>query len=163
VKSATPFNESFAQFVGYRSAESFFAERADTANARQAGDRLHDEMVLGEFYRDLIARLDSLYATRPDSAALEAGRAEAGTWARGQLEGPVGARFRSLRIGRLPERPVNNARLIGATLYRTRLDLFDEWFDRHDRDVRVSVGALDSLMKGVQGDSAFARLERAVE
>jgi predicted aminopeptidase len=163
VKSATPFNESFAQFVGYRSAESFFAERADTANARQAGDRLHDEMVLGEFYRDLIARLDSLYATRPDSAALEAGRAEAGTWARAQLEGPVGARFRSLRIGRLPERPVNNARLIGATLYRTRLDLFDEWFDRHDRDVRVSVGALDSLMKGVQGDSAFARLERAVE
>ncbi|HWB40515.1 MAG TPA: aminopeptidase, partial [Gemmatimonadales bacterium] len=162
VKSATPFNESFAQFVGYRSAESFFAERADTANARQAGDRLHDEMVLGEFYRDLIARLDSLYATRPDSAALEAGRAEAGTWARAQLEGPVGARFRSLRIGRLPERPVNNARLIGATLYRTRLDLFDEWFDRHDRDVRVSVGALDSLMKGVQGDSAFARLERAV-
>jgi hypothetical protein len=120
-------------------------------------------MVLGEFYRDLIARLDSLYATRPDSAALEAGRAEAGTWARAQLEGPVGARFRSLRIGRLPERPVNNARLIGATLYRTRLDLFDEWFDRHDRDVRVSVGALDSLMKGVQGDSAFARLERAVE
>jgi len=163
VKSATPFNESFAQFVGYRSAESFFAERSDTANARQAGDRLHDEMVLGEFYRDLIARLDSLYATRPDSAALEAGRAEAGAWARAQLEGPVGARFRALRIGRLPERPVNNARLIGATLYRTRLDLFDKWLDRHDRDMRSSVGALETLMKGVEGDSAFVRLERAVE
>ena len=65
VKSATPFNESFAQFVGYRSAESFFASRADTANARQAADRLHDEMVLGEFYTGLIGRLDSLYATRP--------------------------------------------------------------------------------------------------
>ena len=163
VKSATPFNESFAQFVGYRSAESFFAERSDTANARQAGDRLHDEMVLGEFYRDLIARLDSLYATRPDSAALEAGRAEAGAWARAQLEGPVGARFRALRIGHLPERPVNNARLIGATLYRTRLDLFDKWLDRHDRDMRSSVGALETLMKGVEGDSAFVRLERAVE
>ncbi|MGH7579353.1 MAG: aminopeptidase [Gemmatimonadales bacterium] len=163
VKSATPFNESFAQFVGYRSAESFFAERSDTANARQAGDRLHDEMVLGEFYRDLIGRLDSLYATRPDSVALEAGRAEAGAWARAQLEGPVGARFRALRIGRLPERPVNNARLIGATLYRTRLDLFDKWFDRHERDVRSSVGALEALMKDVEGDSAFARLERAAE
>ena len=82
VKSATPFNESFAQFVGYRSAESFFAERSDTANARQASDRLNDEMVLGEFYAALIARLDSLYATKPDSAALEAGRAEAAVWAR---------------------------------------------------------------------------------
>ena len=50
VKSATPFNESFAQFVGYRSAQSFFTEQGDTANARLAADRLHDEMVLGEFY-----------------------------------------------------------------------------------------------------------------
>jgi hypothetical protein len=66
-------------------------------------------------------------------------------------------------MGRLPERPVNNARLIGATIYRTRLDLFDQWFDRHDRDVRSSVGALEKVMHGVQGDSAFARLEQAIE
>jgi predicted aminopeptidase len=161
VKSATPFNESFAQFVGYRSAESFFAERSDTTNARLAGDRLHDEMVLGEFYRDLIARLDTLYAAKPDSAALEAGRAEAGAWAKAQLEGPVGARFRSFRFGRLPDRPVNNARLIGSTIYRTRLDLFDKWFDRHDHDVRESVGSLRALMEGVAGDSAFVKLESA--
>jgi predicted aminopeptidase len=163
VKSATPFNESFAQFVGYRSAESFFAERSDTTNARLAGDRLHDEMVLGEFYRDLIARLDTLYAAKPDSAALEAGRAEAGAWAKAQLEGPVGTRFRSFRFGRLPDRPVNNARLIGSTIYRTRLDLFDKWFDRHDHDVRESVASLRTLMEGVAGDSAFAKLEKATE
>jgi predicted aminopeptidase len=163
VRSATPFNESFAQFVGYRSAESFFAQRSDSASARQAADRLHDEMVLGEFYSGLIARLDSLYATRPDSAALEAGRAEAGAWARAQLEGPVGSNLRSIRVGRLPDRPVNNARLIGATIYRTRLDLFDKWFDRHGRDVQSSVSALEALMRGVEGDSAFARLERALE
>jgi len=162
VKSATPFNESFAQFVGYRSAESFFTLRGDSVLARQASDRLHDEMVLGEFYAGLIARLDTLYASKPDSAALEAGRAAAGVWAREQLEGPVGSRFRSFKISRLPPRPVNNARLIGATLYRTRLDLFDTWFDRHGHDVRASVSALDTLMKGAEGDSAFARLARAV-
>ncbi|HEX6668020.1 MAG TPA: aminopeptidase [Gemmatimonadales bacterium] len=162
VKSATPFNESFAQFVGYRSAESFFAGRSDTANARQAANRLHDEMVLGEFYAELIARLDTLYATKPDSAALESGRAEAGAWARAQLQGPVGARLRSYRLGNLPERPINNARLIGATLYRTRLDLFDRWFDRHGRDVRGSVQGLEGLIRGVEGDTAYARLERAV-
>ena len=162
VKSATPFNESFAQFVGYRSAESFFRERGDSANARTAADRLHDEMVLGEFYAELVARLDTLYASRPDSAALERGRAEAGAWARARLTGPVGARFRSFRIGNLPERPVNNARLIGATIYRTRLDLFDRWHERHGGDVRRSVAALDSLVAGVEGDSAFARLEREI-
>jgi predicted aminopeptidase len=162
VKSATPFNESFAQFVGYRSAESFFAERSDTANARQASDRLNDEMVLGGFYATLIARLDSLYATKPDSAALEAGRAEAAAWARAELLGPVGARLRSYRLGNLPERPINNARLIGATLYRTRLDLFDRWFERHGRDVRESVSGLKELMQGADGDTAFVRLERAV-
>jgi predicted aminopeptidase len=162
VKSATPFNESFAQFVGYRSAESFFAERSDTANTRQASDRLNDEMVLGEFYATLIARLDSLYATKPDSAALEAGRAAAAVWARAELLGPVGARLRSYRLGNLPERPINNARLIGATLYRTRLDLFDRWFERHGRDVRESVSGLKELMQGADGDTAFVRLERAV-
>jgi predicted aminopeptidase len=163
VKSATPFNESFAQFVGYRSAEAFFAERADTANARQAGDRLHDEMVLGEFYEDLTRRLERLYSARPDSAGLEAGRAEAGAWAREQLTGPVGLRLRSFKLGNIPERPVNNARLISARIYRTRLDLFDRWFERHDRDVRKSVGELARLMAGAEGDTAFARLEAAVE
>ena len=163
VKSATPFNESFAQFVGYRSAESFFAGRSDSLNARQAADRLHDEMVLGEFYAALIARLDSLYAGKPDSAALAAGRAEAGAWARRQLLGPVGARLRSFRPANLAERPINNARLIGATLYRTRLDLFDRWFERHGRDVRQSVRGLEELVRGAEGDTAFARLERAVQ
>ncbi len=162
VKSATPFNESFAQFVGYRSAEAFFGERGDSANARTAADRLHDEMVLGEFYAALVGRLDSLYASQPDSATLEQGRAEAGAWAREQLMGPVGARFRSFRMGALPERPVNNARLVGSLLYRTRLDLFDRWFDRHGRDVRRSVSALGRLLDGVEGDSAFARLEAEV-
>jgi predicted aminopeptidase len=163
VKSATPFNESFAQFVGYRSAESFFAGRGDTLNARTAADRLHDEMVLGEFYAELVERLSRLYATRPDSASLASGRTEAGAWARAQLSGPVGARFRSFRLGSMPERPVNNARLIGARIYRTRLDLFDRWFERHGHDVRRSVSALGELMEGVEGDSAYARLESATQ
>jgi predicted aminopeptidase len=163
VKSATPFNESFAQLVGYRSAEAFFRERGDSSNARQAADRWRDETILGDYYSALVRRLDSLYSSRPDSAALEQGRRAAGEWARGQLTGPVGRKLRTIRIGRLAERPINNAQLIGARIYRTRLDLFDRWFDLHDRDVSRSVSALDTLMTGVVGDSAYARLERAVE
>lgn len=162
VKSATPFNESFAQLVGYRSAEAFFRERGDSANARQAADRWHDEIVLGDYYTALVRRLDSVYSQRPDSVTLEAGRREAAAWARDQLMGPVGRRFRSFRVGRLAERPINNAQLIGSRIYRTRLDLFDKWFERHGGDVRQSVRALGALMEGVEGDSAYARLEEAV-
>jgi predicted aminopeptidase len=162
VKSATPFNESFAQLVGYKSAEAFFREGGDSTNAERAADRWHDEMVLGTYYSALVRRLDSLYAQRPDSAALEAGRQEAAVWARSELTGPVARQLRTYPVDRLTERPINNARLIGARIYRTRLDLFDRWFARHDHDVGRSVHALDSLMTGVEGDSAYARLARAV-
>lgn len=162
VKSATPFNESFAQLVGYRSAEAFFRERGDSLNARQAADRWYDEIVLGDYYSALVRRLDSLYGQRPDSAHLEQGRREAAAWARSQLMGPVGQRLRTYNIGRMAERPINNAQLIGARIYRTRLDLFDRWYENHGRDVSRSVSALDSLITGVEGDSAYARLGRAV-
>ena len=77
VKSATPFNESYAQFVGYHSAQAFFRDRGDSALAQRAADRWHDEIVLGEFYAGLVQRLQTLYDTHPDSAALERGRADA--------------------------------------------------------------------------------------
>jgi predicted aminopeptidase len=162
VKSATPFNESFAQMVGYRSAQAFFEERGDTARAQQAVDRWHDEIVLGDYYEALVGRLEALYAQHPDSAGLDEGRRSAAAWARAQLEGPVGQRLRTYHIGRMAERPINNAQLIGARIYRTRLDLFDRWYEIHGRDVRRSVATLGTLMEGVAGDSAYIRLERAV-
>jgi predicted aminopeptidase len=162
VKSATPFNESFAQMVGYRSAQAFFQQRGDSVRARQAADRWHDEMVLGEYYSALVGRLQALYDSKPGPERLEEGRREAAAWARSQLEGPFGRRFRSFRVGRLTERPINNAQLIGATIYRTRLDLFERWYQQYDGDVRSSVGALKSLVSDVEGDSAFARLEGAL-
>ncbi|MGH7628333.1 MAG: aminopeptidase [Gemmatimonadales bacterium] len=163
VRSATPFNESFAEYVGYHAAETFFRTRGDTTSARRAVDRWRDEVVLGRYYAELTDRLSAFYATKPDSAALDAGRADAGRWARAQLEGPVGAELRTYRIGRLAERPINNAQLIGATIYRTRLDLFDRWHALQGGDVRRSVAALGELMEGAEGDTAYARLEAAVE
>jgi predicted aminopeptidase len=162
VRSATPFNESFAEYVGYHAAESFFRTRGDSAAARRALDRWRDEVVLGRYYAELTDRLNAFYATKPDSVSLETGRAEAAKWARSQLEGSVGAELRTYRIGRLTERPINNAQLIGATIYRTRLDLFDRWHLQHGGDIRQSVSEMKGLLEGVEGDSAYARLERAV-
>lgn len=162
VRSATPFNESYAQLVAYRAAEHFFRARGDSAAAQRAADRWHDEIVLGEYYDSLAARLGRLYASHPAPEALDSGRADAARWARQQLEGPVGGRLLTYRIGKLAERPINNAQLVGARIYRTRLDLLDRWYERHDADVARSVAALGDLMRGAEGDSALARLEAAV-
>jgi len=162
VKSATPFNESFAQLVGYRAAEEFFRGRGDSLLAARARDRWSDEIVLAEFYNALLDRLEAFYAGKPAPDSLQAGRLATGRWAREQLEGPVGARLRLLKVGRLAERPINNATLVGVRIYRTHLDWFDRWYARHDHSVRASVADLKTLMLGVPGDSAFARLERAL-
>jgi predicted aminopeptidase len=159
VKSATPFNETFAQMVGYRAAEAFFHARGDTTLARRAADRWHDELVLSAFYDALGARLEALYAARPDSLALEAGRMDAGIWMRDQLTGPVGSELRTYEIGAMAARPVNNARLIAARIYRTRSALFEAWYQRWNGDVGAGVRALDSLLAGAEGDRAFERLE----
>ncbi len=162
VKSATPFNESFAQLAGYRGAEAFFRQRGSAAAAEQAADRWLDEVVLGGYYSTLAARLDTLYQAAADSAAVDEGRAALGRWAREQLEGPVGRQLRTYTIGPMADRPINNARLIAARIYRTRLDRFEAWYQRHGADIRRAVAALDSLTRGVEGDSAFARLEAAL-
>ncbi len=162
VKSATPFNESFAQLVGYRSAEAYFRARGDSALALQAANRWHDEIVLAGFYHELVAKLDSFYAMKPAPAALDSGRAAMGRWAREQLEGPVGAELRTYRIARMADRPINNARLVGALIYRTHLDWFDRWYAEHGSDVSASVAALEALERGASGDTAFARLGHAL-
>lgn len=162
VKSATPFNETFAEMVGYRAAEAFFGARGDTARAARAADRWHDELVLGVFYDSLAARLESLYGSSPDSAALAEGRAEAGRWARAQLEGWVRDSLRTVAVGRMSDRPVNNARLIAARIYRTRSALFEAWYRRNGGDIRATIGTLTSVVAGVEGDSAYARLEAAL-
>lgn len=163
VKSATPFNESFAQLVGYRSAEEFFRGRGDTVLAGRARDRWSDEIVLGEFYDGLLNRLEAFYATKPQGDSLEAGRVAIGRWTREQLQGPLGARLRTVRVGRLAERPINNATLVGVRIYRTHLDWFDRWYEQNGRSVRRSVSALRRLMDRVPGDSAFARMRRALD
>src|SRR3989449_6088318 len=90
VKSQTPFNESFASFVGYRGAEAFFRARGDTLDARRAAARWRDERTLDVLWSELARRLDSAYAGAPSGPALERARATLFGWARGQLTGPVG-------------------------------------------------------------------------
>jgi predicted aminopeptidase len=163
IKSATPFNESFAQLAGYRAAEAFFRSRGDSAASRYAADRWRDEVVLGGYYTELAGRLDSLYhAIHGDSVALDSGRATIAAWARAELQDSVAPKLVTYKVGKLPERPVNNARIIAARIYRNRLDLLEQWYQSHGQDIAASVAALSELMKGAEGDVAEERLQAAV-
>lgn len=159
VKGAADFNESFAQWVGYRSAERFFLSRADTALALRAQNRWHDEQVVGKYYDLLLNKLDSLYSmpTSPDS--LELGRQAIAKWTRDTMAGPLGAQLRTIDAARLGDRPINNAALLGVRLYRTKLDLFEEWYWKNDREIELAVYGLTELLTDTQGPEAWQRLE----
>ncbi|MGH7581895.1 MAG: aminopeptidase [Gemmatimonadales bacterium] len=158
VKGATAFNESFAQWVAYHSAEIFFASRNDSAMVRLARGRWHDEHVLGDYYAELIGRLDSLYALKLPPAENDAGRAVIARWSRDTLALGYGPQLLTYSIGHATERPINNAALIGVRLYRTNLDLFDAWYAANCNDIGRAVFRLKDLLKGAEGDQAFKRL-----
>ena len=162
LKSATPFNESFAQLVGYRAAEQFYRQRGDSALAARAQARWLDEVVLADYYRALIDTLTTFYATKPSGERLETGRQAIAAWSRSELTDVYGPRLRTYRIGRLAERPLNNAQLVGVLIYRTHLDWFERWFQAQDRDIGRAVARLRELEDGASGAEAFERLERAL-
>lgn len=162
VKGATAFNESFAQWVGYAAAERFFLGRGDTLKALRAGDRWHDEQLLGEYYTALLGKLDSLYSRHLPRAANDSGRTAIALWARDTMAGPFGGSFRTFSVDRIGERPINNAALLGTRLYRSDLHLFDDWLLIQGGDLTRAVLVLQRLLADAEGEQAFERLRRII-
>lgn len=115
------FNESAATFVGHRGAVAYFCagprpdpERCAEARARWDGTRRE-----GRILERLAGRLERLYAAGLDPAVREARRRGLHRRAVRALE----ARGLARRAGDLW--PPNNARLLAALLYATRLDRFE--------------------------------------
>src|SRR6266498_2215466 len=134
VKSQTPFNESFASFVGYRGAEAFFRARHDTVDAKRAAARWRDERTLDVFYAELARRLDSAYAEPLSGERLERTRTTLFAWARAQLTGPVGQSLETYDWRWFAGARLNNAVIIAQRLYRMDLNLFDEIYLQNNAD-----------------------------
>jgi predicted aminopeptidase len=162
VPGATPFDESFASLVGYRGAEAFFRARGDTAAAARAAAIWRDEVRLSVFYARLADSLTALYQAAPRGAALDAGRARIFGAAKAELTGPLGAALEVYSGARLAGRPLNNATVIAAQIYRTRLDLLDAIY-RRAGNVRDAVLQIADAMRGRGSAGPYVALERVLE
>jgi predicted aminopeptidase len=143
VPSATSFNESFANFVGYRGAERFFAARGDTNSVALAVEGWARERRADRFFEQMAERLDSLYGSGADSATLDRGRDSIFGEAREAV-----AR---------PDWEINNALVIAARFYRTDLHLFDQWFEAAGGDVVQTVVQIRARVKGRRDPYAALR------
>jgi predicted aminopeptidase len=142
VKSQTPFNESFASFVGYRGAEAFFRSRGDRLDATRAAARWRDERTLDVLWAELARRLDSAYAQPLSGVELERVRATLFGWARAQLTGAVGQALETYDWRWFAKAPLNNAVVIAQRLYRMNLNLFEEIYVHSGANLAETIRAI---------------------
>lgn len=138
------FNESYANFVGFRGAELFFASRGDHDAVRRCAAMWRDEKRLGAFYTELEDDLLSLYGSRLDRSEIERRRAAVFARARGTL--------RSLKLevydgARIARTPINNARVIAKRIYLTGLDELDKVYEAQRGDLRAGIREIKRSLK----------------
>ena len=174
VPGSVPFNESLADFIGYRGAERFFLSRGDRRSAGFAVARWQDEIRLAHFYDALAAKLERLYAggrrgaaapgrdgaraggatnagvsgAGSSGAALETERQRIFGEARSALADSVAKTLRTIDGRRLAQRPLNNAVVVAARLYRSGLDRFEALFAAEGGDVVRTIADLERRVTG---------------
>jgi predicted aminopeptidase len=158
LKSQTPFNESFASFVGYRGAQAFFRSRGDSLDAKRAAARWRDERTLDQLYAELARRLDSAYAQAPTGPALERTRATLFAWARAQLTGPVGQSLETYDWRWFARASLNNAVVIAQRLYRMNLNLFEEVYVHSNADLKETIRAIQIRVFTQPGQDPYEAL-----
>jgi predicted aminopeptidase len=141
------FNESYANFVGFRGAELFFASRGDEKAARHCAALWRDEKRLGAFYAELEADLQRLYGSGLPRPEIEQRRMALFAQARARLAGPLDREMEVYSGARLARTPINNARVIAKRIYLTGLDELDKVYTLHDGDLRAGIQEIERSLK----------------
>lgn len=141
------FNESYANFVGFRGAELFFASRGDAKAARHCAALWRDEKRLGAFYTELEADLQRLYGSGLPRPEIERRRDAIFARARARLAGPLDREMEVYSGARLARTPINNARVIAKRIYLTGLDELDKVYTLHGGDLRAGIEEIERSLK----------------
>jgi predicted aminopeptidase len=152
VPSSVAFDESLAMFIGFRGAERFFRSRGEATLAERTAVRWNDEKTLGDFYATLAASLDSLYHSGGDPGTMDAGRETVFRRARAEMATSLRRRLGAYPVDWLLEQPLNNATVVAARVYRTRLDLFDRVLTARGGDLGKSLRAIIEVVRSRGGD-----------
>ncbi len=163
--SATMFDESFASFVGYRGTAEFFRSRGDTAGAARALAIWRDQQRLGVFYAELGRTLRAVYAQEVPPDSMERAKAAVFTEARARLAGSLDGTLELYRGDRLAARPLNNASVVAAGIYRTELAVFDRVLAAAGGEVRDAIRWLqEAVGDGAAGggEDPFVRIAAAL-
>lgn len=156
------FNESFASFVGYRGAETFFRSRGDSAAAEAAAAVWRDEMRLGQFYERLAGELEALYAADPALERLQARRRQIFDAATATLRDSLGPAFEAYPVDWFTDRPLNNASILAARIYRAQLEVFEDAYRAAGEDVREAVHSIIQAVDTRSGSDPFDAVHTAV-
>ena len=141
-KGQARFNESFANFVGWRGAIEFFCDAlADRERCAVAERRWTDVRIFGEFFNSVVAPLEELYASGRPEQELRAGKQRILDEAFARFESEYRPRFVAGSYGSLDRASLDNAWLLSRLLYYTRLDDFEALYGRYP-DLASTVAAL---------------------
>jgi predicted aminopeptidase len=146
------FNESFANFVGSRGAERFFASRGQDAAAAEVVARWQDEKVLGRFWADLYARVDSAFKAHPGDDARQvaeriAVRDSLFGEAKNKLVQELGPQLKTISVRAIERVRFDNAILMSRRVYLTDLDAFDAVLATYGGDLKRAVAAIIAAAK----------------
>jgi predicted aminopeptidase len=141
------FNESYANFVGFRGAELFFASRGDREAARHCAALWRDEKRLGAFYTELADDLQRLYGSGLPRPEIERRREGIFARARARLAGALDRELEVYSGERLARTPINNARVIAKRIYLTGLDELDKLYTANRGDLRAGIRQIERSLK----------------
>lgn len=147
------FNESFASFVGARGAAAFFRSRGQPEAAAHVDAEWKDDKILGDFWTQLAASLDSAYAAHPGSKQERIlARDTIYMRARKTLVSDIGPQLHTISPFYVQRVPLDNASLLARRVYAKDLDLFDQIYEREGKNLKLTIARIVSLAKSDKKD-----------
>lgn len=158
VAGETAFNESLANFAGYRGAIAYFTREHGAAHehTHAANASWQAELAAAEFFARVRVRLDALYAAALSEAEKLERRAAVFGRIRAEFESLTGTAIADFRTGE-----INNAVVLQYLTYLTDLHVFERAYRQNGRDLRRTLEAMQST--AAESAQPFETIRRHVE